>query len=300
MTFVPEDEDVAYQLAKGRFVDLATTVKGEMILENMFRTPVPLPASESQTSHDGDQLIEHTGDELNCNHKDTNSSNSSNNNRNNNNNSNNNYNNSNNEISIHTIEMPTDPRLIKHAITALQSLLLYAMQIGIKGPTEMQNKLVRHLFRPGDAPREESGTWVPEWNGEAIRRFKFFRDTELGKDVLAALIWKRTAQGARDLVVELGVWGRHEDTALLRSGFPIRFLEEEERVSKEVRCLCYSVCLGLGKIRRRSGCDQLTSNHNPCIWLESSLFSFSTTNNSNFHSDTTYTHVQLPFINNVK
>ncbi|KAL7462093.1 hypothetical protein ACHAXS_005377 [Conticribra weissflogii] len=215
MTFVPEEEDVAYQLAKGRFVDLATTVKGEMILENMFRTPVPLPASESQTSHDGEQSIEHTGDELNCNDKDINSSNNS------------------NENNIHTIEMPTDPRLIKHAITALQSLLLYAMQIGIKGPTEMQNKLVRHLFRPGDAPREESGTWVPEWNGEAIRRFKFFRDTELGKDVLAALIWKRTAQGARDLVVELGVWGRHEDTALLRSGFPIRFLEEEERVSKE-------------------------------------------------------------------
>lgn len=212
--FVTEEEDVAYQLARGRFIDLATTVKGEKILENMFRTPVALAASESPTSA-ADDMIES---------KDANNEITGNNDDN-------------------TIQTPSDPRLIKHAITSLQSLILYAMQIGIKGPTEMQNKLVRHLFRPGDAPQEESGTWIPEWNGEAIRRFKFFRDTELGKDVLAALIWKRTAQGARDLMVELGVWGRHEDTALLRSGFPIRFLEEEERVSKEVCCMHW--CIGV-------------------------------------------------------
>mmetsp|Transcript_25864 Transcript_25864/g.54155 ORF Transcript_25864/g.54155 Transcript_25864/m.54155 type:complete len:939 (-) Transcript_25864:346-3162(-) len=214
--FVTEEEDVAYQLAKGRFIDLATTVKGEKILEDMFRTPVALAASESLTSAaDDTQESKDVNNEMTGNNDDNS----------------NNINNS--DDNIDTIQTPTDPRLIKHAITSLQSLLLYAMQIGIKGPTEMQNKLVRHLFRPGDAPQEESGTWIPEWNGEAIRRFKFFRDTELGKDVLAALIWKRTAQGARDLMVELGVWGRHEDTALLRSGFPIRFLEEEERVSKE-------------------------------------------------------------------
>ena len=73
------------------------------------------------------------------------------------------------------------------------------------------------------------GTWIRTWDGHAIRRLKFHRNVKLGKEVLAKLIRKRTAQGAMDLVVEMGVWGRHEDTALLRSGFPIRFFEEEER-----------------------------------------------------------------------
>ena len=46
---------------------------------------------------------------------------------------------------------------------------------------------------------------------------------------MAKLIRKRTVQGDVDLVVEMCVWGKHKDTALLRSGVPIRFLEEEER-----------------------------------------------------------------------
>ena len=31
----------------------------------------------------------------------------------------------------------------------------------------------------------------------------------------------------------MGVWKRHEDTALLRSGFPVRFLESEQTAAEE-------------------------------------------------------------------
>ena len=103
--------------------------------------------------------------------------------------------------------------------------------------------MVRHLFRPYDPPppKDDGGIlddeggilgWDEEWDAECIRRLKFHRRVNLGKLVLAKMIRKRTAQGAFDLLVDMGVWSRHEDTALLRSGFPVHFLEDELEVSK--------------------------------------------------------------------
>ena len=170
-----ENDSIGYQLAKGRFIDLTTTIEGEQLLENLFFHTTSSP----------------------------------------------NHNNNNNE------------RILKHAITTLQSLLIYGIQIGVKGSEETQQRMVRHLFRAGDAPAPPSGTWISPWNADCIRRLKFFRDTSLGKMLLAKLIRKRTAQGAFDLLVEMGVWDRHVDTPLLRSGFPVRFLESELTISKE-------------------------------------------------------------------
>eukprot|EP00957_Ditylum_brightwellii_P008334 630859-Ditylum_brightwellii.AAC.1 len=50
---------------------------------------------------------------------------------------------------------------------------------------------------------------------------------------MAKLQRKRTAQSVFDLLVELGVWGKHEDVVLLRSGFPTRFTDDEEEAAKE-------------------------------------------------------------------
>ncbi|KAL3812065.1 hypothetical protein ACHAXA_010037 [Cyclostephanos tholiformis] len=47
---------------------------------------------------------------------------------------------------------------------------------------------------------------------------------------------KRTSRGAFDLLVELGAWDIHEDTSLLRSGFPVRFTDEEMRASIDAEC----------------------------------------------------------------
>jgi hypothetical protein len=156
-----------------------------------------------------------------------------------------------------TIPIP-NKRIIQHAITTLQSLLIYGIQIGVKGSEEQQQKMVRHLFRTGDIvpqqqqqPSSSSSSsssfgkpttkWISNWNADCIRRLKFFRDVTLGKLLLAKLIRKRTAQGAFDLLVDMGVWGddttkgrqHHVDTALLRSGFPVRFLQSELEASME-------------------------------------------------------------------
>ena len=179
------EDGIAYQLAKGRFIDLTTTLEGEHLLERLFDiTHNPSPQSIDNTT------------------------------------------------TTTTSTIP-NKRIIQHAITTLQSLLIYGIQIGVKGSEEAQQKMVRHLFRAGDAPQPPTGTWIPDWNADCIRRLKFFRDVQLGKMLLAKLIRKRTAQGAFDLLVDMGVWDRHVDTALLRSGFPVRFLESELEISKE-------------------------------------------------------------------
>ena len=152
---------------------------------------------------------------------------------------------------------------IKYAITALQSLLIYGMQIGVKGSEEQQQKLVRHLYRRTDAVRtvqsskttnsngdnnDSSGgnvddnnngddviEWVSQWTAEDIRRLKYRRDTTLGKSLLAALKKRQSAIGAYELLVEMGIWDAdEEEMGLLRSGFPVEFWEEERRCSFEV------------------------------------------------------------------
>ena len=50
---------------------------------------------------------------------------------------------------------------------------------------------------------------------------------------MGQLIRKRTSKGAYELLVEMGVWDRHTDVALLRSGFPVRFTDEELVISME-------------------------------------------------------------------
>ena len=133
-----------------------------------------------------------------------------------------------------SLSPPPSTRLIKYAILSLQSLLIHAAQIGVKGSEEHQTKLVRHLFRRYDPPKSVKGTWVSPYTAEDIRRLKFYRDVELGKGVLAALKRRRTSVGAYELLIEMGVWGRNEEIALLRSGFPVRFLEDEMNCSMEV------------------------------------------------------------------
>ena len=128
----------------------------------------------------------------------------------------------------------TDSQL-KYAIISLQSLLIHAMQTGVKGNEESQKKLVRHLYRRTDPPPPKLPEWSTEWTSEDVRRLKFYRNVELGKGVLASLKRKRTAVGAYELLIEMGVWTRVEEVTLLRSGFPVRFLESEIKCSLEVR-----------------------------------------------------------------
>jgi len=52
-------------------------------------------------------------------------------------------------------------------------------------------------------------------------------DVTAATQLLSLLRRKRSTQSAYDLLIQLGIWEKHEDIALLRSGFPLRFTSEE-------------------------------------------------------------------------
>ena len=139
--------------------------------------------------------------------------------------------------------------VIKGAVLALQSLLILGMQLGVKGPPAKMKQWVSHLeplmkkysttlttFKHDFFWLDQQNTTHTDWRtiSHYIQQLKYERDTAAGMQLLAYLLKKRAPQGAFDLLVSLGVWQKHEDLALLRSGFPTRFSEEEEALALEV------------------------------------------------------------------
>jgi hypothetical protein len=134
---------------------------------------------------------------------------------------------------------------------AVQSLCVMGLCVGLRGPPELLRRLASHLDArrdPGLVRRD-----VLAWDGDSVRRLKYRGTTaatttasaaassapgESGDGgsvrapalaLLLALKRKRTPAGAFELLVRLGAWTEHEDLALLRSGFPLRFTESEWR-----------------------------------------------------------------------
>jgi exoribonuclease R len=200
--------NIGYQLAQGRFVDLTTTIEGEHLLERLFLLTAAATTTTTTINNDDSSIPSQSDDET--------------------------------VVAASSSSSTTTPsrpnkRIIQYAITTLQSLLIYGMQIGVKGSEESQKKMVRHLFRRTDTDNHHhnNNSWISHWDSECIRRLKFYRDTTLGKQLLGQLIRKRTSKGAYELLVEMGVWDRHTDVALLRSGFPVRFTDDELVISME-------------------------------------------------------------------
>ena len=121
--------------------------------------------------------------------------------------------------------------VIRASAMVIQSLCVFGTQVGVKGTPEQLLKQVAHL----DARRDPSllDRDVYCWDADSVRRLKHRLDREPAVQLLANLQWKRTTQGAFDLLNALKAWTVHEDLALLRSGFPLRFSESEELSAKE-------------------------------------------------------------------
>jgi exoribonuclease R len=129
--------------------------------------------------------------------------------------------------------------LLLAAVTILQSLCMMGTHVGLQGPPEKLQRLVAHLRSTEDNDNNNSdddddrtqptavGSSNAVWDDAAVRRLKYKSDRTPALQLLAALLWKRTAQGALELLVALGAWQLHEDLALLRSGFPVRFNAHE-------------------------------------------------------------------------
>ena len=121
-----------------------------------------------------------------------------------------------------------DDDVIRGAVVAIQSLLIMGSQVGVKGSPHQIKKSVSHL-------REDmlEASHHEQWDRAQARKLKHDMDITAGTQLLAEVKKKRTAQGAFDLLVSLGIFEPHEELSLLRSGFPTRFTDEEESAAVE-------------------------------------------------------------------
>ena len=119
--------------------------------------------------------------------------------------------------------------IILGAISSLHSLLVLGMNYGLLGTPAQFERWMSHLPEPGEVCRD-----YREWDAASTSRLKSRNDKSTGLQLLAHLKKKQSPQGAFDLLVSLGVWSKHEDLALLRSGFPIRFSKAEIKSSQEL------------------------------------------------------------------
>lgn len=117
--------------------------------------------------------------------------------------------------------------IVLGAIASLHSVLVLGMNYGLSGTPEQFEKWMSHLSERGDDAQAGRDYRYKEWDASSTRRLKLRNEKSAGLQLLARLDRKRSPQGAFDLLVSLGVWTKHEDLALLRSGFPIRFSKAE-------------------------------------------------------------------------
>mmetsp|Transcript_11463 Transcript_11463/g.15096 ORF Transcript_11463/g.15096 Transcript_11463/m.15096 type:complete len:849 (+) Transcript_11463:86-2632(+) len=124
------------------------------------------------------------------------------------------------------IENEANDYVVRGAIMAIQSLCVYGTQVGVQGTREQLRRLISHLDHRRN-PSLIQRDLLEEWDCDSVRRLKYQLERTPAAQLLSKLIWKRLPQGAFDLLVELNAWEPHEDVALLRSGFPLRFAKEE-------------------------------------------------------------------------
>jgi hypothetical protein len=135
------------------------------------------------------------------------------------------------ELFYHISVEEAEDNAVLGAIASLHSLLVLGMDYGLSGTPEQFEKWMSHLAEPGDDDQESRD--YKEWDASSTRRLKFRDERSAGLQLLAQLARKQSPQGAFDLLVSLGVWSKHEDLALLRSGFPVSFSTLEIKAAQE-------------------------------------------------------------------
>jgi exoribonuclease-2 len=131
-------------------------------------------------------------------------------------------------------------QIVHGCIVVLQSLLVLGMSYGVFMKADVLEQSLAHMKEPDDELHMQQPNLdvVGEWTPDSSRRLKYqsARDESRklpGLQLLAALKKKRSPLGAYGLLVRMGVWEKHENLALLRSGFPLRFTEQEERAAEQ-------------------------------------------------------------------
>lgn len=125
-----------------------------------------------------------------------------------------------------------EPSVVLGAIACFHSLLIMGLNYGLSGTPEQVYKWTAHLREPEDD--DSAGRDFMNWDMDSTRRLKVTGDRSAALRLLALTMRKQSPQGAFDLLVSLGVWNKHEDLVLLRSGFPIRFSDDENNAADEL------------------------------------------------------------------
>jgi hypothetical protein len=128
-----------------------------------------------------------------------------------------------------------EARVVRGAVISLQSLAILGTQFGVKAALEQVQQSVSHLVKPSD--EIEAANDYTAWDASSTRRLKYENIRTPGLQLLAELQRKRSAQGAYELLVKLCAWQKHEDLALLRSGFSMRFSSAEIMAAEKVSAI---------------------------------------------------------------
>lgn len=123
--------------------------------------------------------------------------------------------------------------VVRAAVMVVQSLCVMGTQVGVKGAPQQLLRLKAHLEPGNNNSNYRDSDDLEDWNSESIRRLKYNVDRAPALALLSELKWKKTPQRVFDLLWQMGAWEKHEDLALLRSGFPIRFTDEEEKAADD-------------------------------------------------------------------
>ncbi|KAL3930568.1 MAG: hypothetical protein SGBAC_011707 [Bacillariaceae sp.] len=134
------------------------------------------------------------------------------------------------------IDEETANRIVLGAIISLQSLLVLGIQYGAKTGS--------FTFWGGVVPEwtncDSWGAFV-EWDASSTQKLKSECNRLPAMGLLAEMKRRRSPQGAYDVLVSLGIWQADEDLGLLRSGFSLRFDDDEIRSAEEARSNVHDV-----------------------------------------------------------
>ena len=132
-------------------------------------------------------------------------------------------------------------KVVSGAVIAIQSLLVLGMTYGLTMNPKGVSRTVGHMKEDAEALDINDTIETQQWTPSHTLRLKYKALSDNNADekipglqLLTSLKFKRTPLGAYNVLIRMGVWGKHENLTLLRSGFPIRFTASEEDIAHQV------------------------------------------------------------------
>jgi len=132
-------------------------------------------------------------------------------------------------------------QVVEGAVISFQSLLALGITYGLTMNPMGVSKAVAHMKDDAEALDTTGAVQNERWTQDHSLRLKYralsdnnAEEKVAGLQLVSKVKFKRTPLGAYNLLVRMGVWKKHENLALLRSGFPTRFTADEDAAADRV------------------------------------------------------------------